>query len=122
MQTLEEVEQTNWLGISWLKSDYMWVWVALLILTALEVIAPEPQLVGLGDFPGFLGIMAPRTFQVVTLIGLAIIKTVLVAWYYMHLISERPAIILIACAPFLFATFLTIGMFPWGPPFAGGPG
>jgi hypothetical protein len=33
----------------------------------------------------------------------------------MHLISERPAIILIACAPFIFSTFLTIGLFPWGP-------
>jgi len=115
MQTLEEVEHKSWLGISWLKADYMWVWVALLILTALEVIVPEPQLIGLGEFPGLFGIMEPRTFQVVSLIVLAMVKTGLVGWYYMHLISERPAIILIACAPFLFATFLTIGMFPWGP-------
>jgi|SRR5690554_2061144 len=115
MQTLEEVEHKNWLGISWLKSDYMWVWVALLVLTLLEVIVPEPELIGLGSFPGFLGILEPRTFQVVSLIGLAVIKTFLVAWYYMHLISERPLIVLIAAAPFVFATFLTIGMFPWGP-------
>src|SRR5699024_2844030 len=64
---------------------------------------------------GFL-FLEPRTFQVVLLIGMAIAKTFLVAWYYMHLISERPAIILIACAPFIFSVFLTIGLFPWDPP------
>lgn len=115
METLEEVEHDDWFGISWLKADYMWVWVALLVLTAAEVIVPEPELIGLGPFPGLFGILAPRTFEVTTLIALALVKTFLVAWYYMHLISERPAIILIACAPFLFATFLTIGIFPWGP-------
>lgn len=114
MQTLEEVEQKTWLGISWLKADYMWVWVALLVLTIIEVIIPEPELVGINGFPGFL-FFEPRTLQVVLLIVMAIAKTFLVGWYYMHLISERPAIILIACAPFIFSVFLTIGLFPWGP-------
>jgi hypothetical protein len=31
----------------------------------------------------------------------------------MHLVSERPSIILIGAAPFIFSTFLTIGLFPW---------
>ena len=112
MQTLEEVEENQWFGISWLKSDYMWVWVALLVLTVVEVIVPEPELVGLSQFPSLLFFEA-RTLQVISLILLAVIKTFLVAWYYMHLVSERPSIILIACAPFIFSVFLTIGLFPW---------
>lgn len=112
MQTLEEVEEKGWFGISWLKSDYMWVWVALLVLTVVEVIVPEPELIGLPEFGGFL-IFEARTLQVISLFVLAITKTFLVAWYYMHLVSERPAIILVACAPFVFSVFLTIGLFPW---------
>lgn len=105
-------EHKNFFGISWLYADYMWVWVALLVLTVVEVIVPEPQLVGLDGFPG-LGIFEPRTLQVLSLFLLAGVKTFLVAWYYMHLISERPAIILVAAAPFIFSIFLTIGLFPW---------
>ncbi|MFW5967890.1 MAG: cytochrome C oxidase subunit IV family protein [Persicimonas sp.] len=112
MQTLEEVEEKTWFGIDWLKAEYMWVWVALLVLTILEVLVPEPESFGLGAFPDILMFEA-RTIQVVLLIGLAISKTFLVAWYYMHLVSERPAIILVACAPFIFSVFLTIGLFPW---------
>jgi cytochrome c oxidase subunit IV len=112
MKTLEEVEDKGWLGISWLKSDYMWVWVFLLLLTIAEVLIPEPESFGLGTFPDIL-IWEARSIQVVSLILLAVCKTFLVAWYYMHLISERPAIILIACAPFIFSIFLTIGLFPW---------
>lgn len=92
-----------WFGI--LKPSYMAVWLALLVLTVIEVIVPEPQLIGMEAFP--------RLFVVLSLIGLALVKTILVAWYYMHLIDERVSIILIACAPFLFSLFLTIGLFPY---------
>lgn len=102
-------EQDNWLGIDWLYSTYMWVWAALLVLTVVEVIVPEPMLIGFeGRFP--------RVITVLSLIILALVKTFLVAWYYMHLIDERPSIILIACAPFLFSVFLTIGLWPHSPP------
>ena len=74
MQTLEEVESHSWLGISWLKADYMYVWMALLILTLCEVIVPEPSIIGLGQFPGFL-FFEPRTLQVILLISLALTKT-----------------------------------------------
>ena len=103
-------EEKLWFGF--LNAQYMWVWVALLVLTIVEVIVPEPELIGMDTFPG-LGIMDPRTLQVISLILLALVKTFLVAWYYMHLVSERPSIILIACAPFIFSLFLTIGLFPW---------
>jgi len=101
-------EQDDWLGIDWLYSTYMWVWAALLILTVVEVLVPEPSLVGLQSFSA--------TFTVLALILLALTKTFCVAWYYMHLIDERPAIILIACAPFLFSVFLTIGLWPHSNP------
>ena len=96
-------EEDLWFGI--LKPGYMVVWLALLILTVVEVIIPEPALIGMEQFS--------RLFVVLSLIGLALIKTILVAWYYMHLIDERVSIILIACAPFLFSLFLTIGIFPY---------
>jgi len=99
-------EQSSWLGIDWLYSTYMWVWAALLILTVVEVIVPEPSLIGLPTD------LFSETFTVLSLILLALTKTFCVAWYYMHLIDERPAIILIACAPFLFSVFLTIGLWP----------
>lgn len=97
-------ETKEWFGF--LNAQYMWVWVALLVLTLVEVLIPEPELVG-------LAFQLPRSVQVLSLIGLALVKTWMVAWYYMHLISEKPAIILVACAPFLFSVFLTIGLFPW---------
>jgi len=117
-------EQSEWLGIDWgawklptLYSTYMWVWAALLILTVVEVIIPDPHmlntwgLVSPAQADWLAGYM-PRIFVVVSLILLALAKTFCVAWYYMHLIDERPSIILIACAPFLFSIFLTIGLWP----------
>ncbi|MBA2662181.1 MAG: cytochrome C oxidase subunit IV family protein [Bradymonadaceae bacterium] len=96
----------GWLGVKGLYNQYMWVWLALLIFTAIEVVIPEPAMIGL-DFH------FPRLFVVSSLIVIALVKTWLVAWYYMHLIAERPSIILVACCPFVFSLFLTIGLFPW---------
>lgn len=106
----EESHDSNagwgWGPFQGLYAQYMWVWVALLVFTLVEVIIPEPEMIG-------LSYQFPRIFVIVSLIVIALIKTWLVAWYYMHLIAERPQIILIACAPFLFALFLTIGLFPY---------
>ena len=110
-------EQSSWLGIKGLNPTYMWVWVGLLILTVVEVLVPDPHmlhvwgLVSTATADWIAGYM-PRTFVVVSLILLALTKTFFVAWYYMHLIDERPSIILIACAPFIFSVFLTIGLWP----------
>ncbi len=120
----------GWLGIGNLYRQYMWVWVWLFVLTIVEVYVPEPhvfvdlfQTLGLGFVAGWLEyfnetIYIPylgqhMAFIVVSLVLMALAKTWLVAWYYMHLISEKPAIILIACAPFVFSLFLTIGLWPW---------
>lgn len=99
-------------GVDWLYTQYMWVWVALFVLTVVEVFIPEPHIFSF-IYSGFAEMEFNRTFVIVSLIALALVKTWLVAWYYMHLIAESPAIILIACAPFLFSIFLTIGIFPW---------
>lgn len=94
-------------GIEW-NIPYMLVWVALLVLTLLEVFVPEMS----GDKELF-GINMSRTIGVMFLVTLAAVKTYFVAWFYMHLTEERPLIVLIACAPFMFSIFLTIGLFPW---------
>jgi cytochrome c oxidase subunit 4 len=81
------------------NTQYMIIWAALLLLTLVEVAIPE--------------IAIPRTWGVLSLISLAIAKTYLVAWFYMHLVDERPILVLIASAPFIFSVFLTVGLFPW---------
>lgn len=96
-------EEKLWFGL--LDPTYMWIWGWLIVLTIVEVIIPEPGLIGMDPFP--------RTWTVLLLIGFALVKTVLVAAYYMHLVGEKPAIIPIACTPFLFSIFLTIGLFPY---------
>ena len=134
----QDAENHNESGWGWAKIDfvynqYMWVWLWLFVLTVVEVYVPEPHIfVELFETMGitplaegmewvnawymaYLG--EHREFVVVSLILMALAKTWLVAWYYMHLISEKPAIILIAAAPFVFATFLTVGLFPWGTTF-----
>jgi hypothetical protein len=112
----------NWFGIDWLYSTYMWVWAALLALTVVEVIVPEPTIllewgVAPESFVTWLKTSLLTTpVVVVSLILMALAKTFFVAWYYMHLIDERPSIILVACAPFVFSVFLTIGIWPQNPP------
>ena len=95
-----------------LNVSYMVIWAILLGLTLIEVLIPEMS-VGPNGAKDLFGITMPRTACVVLLILLAIVKTYCVAWFYMHLIDERPLIVLIACTPFLFSIFLTIGLFPW---------
>ncbi len=96
-------------GIEW-NVQYMIIWAALLLLTVIEVFIPE--MVGPKSL---FGLSISRGIGVFSLIALACVKTYLVAWFYMHLIDERPLIVLIASAPFIFSVFLTIGLFPsWG--------
>ena len=116
----------GWAKIDWVYNEYMWIWVWLAVLTVVEVFIPEPEIFG-ALFEMILPAVGPveslttwlyelefnRTFVVVSLIVLALVKTWLVAWYYMHLIAEKPSIILVACAPFVFSVFLTVGIFPW---------
>lgn len=91
--------KTTTIGGVTLNIQYMIIWAVLLGLTLFEVVIPE---VGIS-----------RTAGVLALISVAIAKTYLVAWFYMHLIDERPILVLVASAPFIFSVFLTVGLFPW---------
>ena len=136
MASEEEYDEGwGWAKIDFVYREYMWVWLWLLILTIVEVYVPEPHIftelwetLGLEWLAGWQEYinqelyMQPwlgesRAFVVISLILMALVKTWLVAWYYMHLISERPSIVLVAAAPFVFSLFLTIGLWPWGTAF-----
>jgi hypothetical protein len=95
-----------------INRSYMVIWAILLGLTLVEVFIPEMSMTPNGP-KSLFGISFSRTVAILSLVGLAIVKTYCVAWFYMHLIDERPLIVLIACAPFIFSVFLTIGLFPW---------
>lgn len=98
-------KEAKWVFNDLLHVQYWVIWAVLLSLTFIEVLIPEPTLIGLEVFP--------RTFVIISLIMIALVKTVLVAGYYMHLIGDKPAMILVASAPFIFSIFLTIGIFPY---------
>lgn len=109
-------------GIDWLYTTYMVVWAALLILTIVEVIVPEPDILMTWGLAGQEAVtwlktsLLTRPVVVASLILMALAKTFFVAWYYMHLIDERPTLILVACAPFVFSIFMAIGIWPQAPP------
>lgn len=75
---------------------YIAVWALLAVLTALEV--------------GVAFIGLPRTLVVVTLVGLAIWKALLVALYYMHLRFEPKRLWVLAGAPLPLAVILVVAV------------
>lgn len=75
---------------------YMLIWLALLILTAIEVAVAS---VGLN-----------RTLLIWTLVGLAIWKAALVALYFMHLRFERLRLVILALAPVPLAFILVLAV------------
>lgn len=75
---------------------YIAVWALLAVLTALEV--------------GVAFIGLPRKLVVVTLIGLAIWKALLVALYYMHLRFEPKRLWVLAGAPLPLAVILVVAV------------
>lgn len=114
-------DNTRTIGGVEINVSYMIIWAVLLGLTFIEVFIPEMAVGPNGPKPGgllddlfgrdmdFFG----RNVAVALLVVLAIAKTYCVAWFYMHLVDERPLIVLIGCTPFIFSVFLTIGLFPW---------
>jgi len=78
--------------------NYMSIWWYLLVLTVGEVAIV------------YVGI--PRVPLVLALVVFAMVKTFLVAAYFMHLKFEKRVMWVIALAPLIFATILTIGLVP----------
>jgi cytochrome c oxidase subunit 4 len=74
------------------------VWLALLVLTIVELYAAQAPL--------------PRAAVVFSLCTLALAKAALVAAYFMHLKFEKAALILIVLSPLLLSAILYIGLVP----------
>lgn len=80
------------------EPNYWGVWLALLILTILEL--------------GATKLPAPKFIVVFTLCALALTKAALVAAYFMHLKFEKRALMLIVMSPLLLSAILYIGLVP----------
>lgn len=87
----------------------MGVWLALAVLTAVEV--------------GVVYLHMPKVAMAIALTALALAKAALVAAYFMHLKFEKYALILIVLSPLLLSAILYIGLVPdatthvpWLPP------
>ncbi len=77
--------------------EYMIIFVALAVLTAIEVVIPELKL--------------SQLWHAGWLTGLALIKAGLVGWYYMHLKEEYTWLKIIALVPvsaFIYAAVVSL--------------
>ena len=81
-----------------MTKKYVWVFVWLVVFTALELYA-----VNLG---------LPRHTMVAALLATAAGKAILIALYFMHLKSEGLLVWLLPLIPLFFAVFLVCGLFP----------
>ena len=80
------------------KVNYMGIFWILVVLTVAEV--------------GVVYVPLPKLILAVILIAFALAKAVLVAAYFMHLKFEKKTMWLIASAPMIFATIMTVGLIP----------
>ena len=80
------------------EPNYMKIFWWLLALTLAEV--------------GIVYMHVPRAVLVVALVLLALMKAFLVAWYFMHLKSEKIALIAMVGLPLLLLIDLFIGLMP----------
>ena len=76
--------------------NYVMVWVALAVLTAVEV--------------GITYLSWSKTTMLVVLVGLAVWKAVLVAMYFMHLKYEKRPLRILAVAPIPLAFILVLAV------------
>jgi cytochrome c oxidase subunit 4 len=74
--------------------NYIAVWVALLVLTVMEV--------------GALYLPFGKLIVVLTLLALSVVKAVLVGMYFMHLKFERWVLIAIITYPLMLSVILTV--------------
>jgi cytochrome c oxidase subunit 4 len=76
---------------------YVGIWVALAVLTMLEI--------GVAFFQGW-----PKQLIIILLVALALWKALLVALYYMHLRFEGNRLRILAIAPLPLAVILVIAV------------
>jgi cytochrome c oxidase subunit 4 len=76
------------------KRPYLWVFLWLAVLTALEV--------------GVAYLQIPNLIRISLLAVMAISKALLVALYYMHLRYDKPVLAIIGGFPFFLAILMTL--------------
>ena len=71
------------------------------MLTVIEVLSAEFLNGAIHDIPDAAATL--QAIKAVLLLGIAIIKSSLVIWFYMHLKSEKPLIAIVILLPLLIA-------------------
>ena len=80
---------------------YTVVFGGLAVLTVIEVLSAEFLKGAIHDAPDAAATL--QAIKAVLLLGIAIIKSSLVIWFYMHLSSEKPLIAVVILLPLLIA-------------------
>jgi len=81
---------------------YTVVFAGLAVLTVIEVFSAELLKAAIHDLPSVAaGLQAIKAFL---LLGIAIIKSALVIWFYMHLRDEKPLLAIVLLLPLLIAS------------------
>ncbi len=80
---------------------YTVVFGGLAVLTVIEVLSAEFLKGAIHDAPEAAA--ALQAIKAILLLGIAIIKSSLVIWFYMHLKSEKPLIAVVILLPLLIA-------------------
>jgi caa(3)-type oxidase subunit IV len=78
------------------KKTYLFVFLALTVLTLLEVAVTLPS----------LGV--PHTPMALSLVGMALTKAAMVGWFFMHLNHEMKALKLTVALPFFFPALYAV--------------
>ena len=81
---------------------YTVVFGVLALLTVIEVLSAEFLKGAIHDAPS--AAVTLQTIKAVLLLGIAIIKSSLVIWFYMHLREEKPLIAVVILLPLLIAS------------------
>ncbi|MYD11170.1 MAG: cytochrome C oxidase subunit IV family protein [Chloroflexi bacterium] len=81
---------------------YTVVFGALAVLTVIEVVSAEVLKGAIHDIPS--AAVTLQAIKAVLLLGIAIIKSSLVIWFYMHLREEKPLIAIVILLPLLVAS------------------
>ena len=79
---------------------YTVVFVALAILTVIEVVSAEGLKGAIHDAPDAATLQA---IKAAILLFIAVIKSTLVIWFYMHLRDEKPLLAVVLLLPLLIA-------------------
>ncbi len=80
---------------------YTVVFGGLAVLTVIEVLSAEFLKGAIHDAPDAAATL--QAIKAILLLGIAIIKSTLVIWFYMHLKSEKPLIAIVILLPLLIA-------------------